>query len=337
MNICFEYADKTRLEALLPGLFAILRDNMGNIAPVEWEGWRAQVQPALAKAARQLVLMRSGGDIVGFFQYYVSGETFMMEEIQLKPEYQGTGLFGRFFSWLTRQLPKGLKTVAAYAHADNHKSRNILTHLGLHEAGADGAYLYFEGDYTMFEKHFQADVIRLMEPAEEYAAEIWDFRQENLDSTDEDAFAGCGNLADCQNPQEWIDTVRRGASPETCPGDRVPSNIYIAVRENDGKIVGVTDLRHHIDHPILGTWGGHMGYYVRRSERCKGYATEMLRQNLEKARERGIPRVMVTCNRGNVASEKVILKCGGVFEKEVPVDDHFVRRFWIELEGENHD
>jgi predicted acetyltransferase len=80
-----------------------------------------------------------------------------------------------------------------------------------------------------------------------------------------------------------------------------------------------------------------MGYYVRRSERCKGYATEMLRQNLEKARERGIPRVMVTCTRGNLASEKVILKCGGVFEKEVPVDDHFVRRFWIELEGENHD
>ena len=331
MNIRFEYADKTRLEALLPGLFAILRDNMGNIAPVEWEAWRAQVQPALAKAARQLVLMRSGGDIVWFFQYYVSGETFMMEEIQLKPEYQGTGLFGRFFSWLIRQLPKGLKTVAAYAHADNHKSRNILTHLGLHEAGADGAYLYFEGDYTMFEKYFQADVIRLIEPTEAYAEDIWRFRQEILDSTDEDKFAGCGNLADCQSAEEWIEAVRKGASAATCPEGRVPSNVYIAVRESDGKIVGVTDLRHHIDHPILGTWGGHLGYYVRPGERRKGYATEMLRQNLQKCRERGLTRVMITCSRDNPASEKVILNCGGVFEKEVPGDDTIIKRFWVEL------
>ena len=46
MNIRFEYANKPRLDALLPGLFAILRGNMENIAPAEREAWRAQVQPA---------------------------------------------------------------------------------------------------------------------------------------------------------------------------------------------------------------------------------------------------------------------------------------------------
>ena len=46
--------------------------------------------------------------------------------------------------------------------------------------------------------------------------------------------------------------------------------MYIAVRKTDDKIVGVIDLRHHINHPILGTWGGHCGYSVRPSERGKG-------------------------------------------------------------------
>ena len=31
-------------------------------------------------------------------------------------------------------------------------------------------------------------------------------------------------------------------------------------------------------------------------------------------------KVMVTCSRDNLASERTILGCGGVFEKEVQVD-----------------
>ena len=52
----------------------------------------------------------------------------------------------------------------------------------------------------------------------------------------------------------------------------------------DNKIVGIIDFRHHINHPILGTWGGHCGYSVRPSERGKGYAKEMLRLNIQNAK-----------------------------------------------------
>ena len=60
-------------------------------------------------------------------------------------------------------------------------------------------------------------------------------------------------------------------SEETCGkvGTTVPSHMYLAVRKRDDKVVGVIDLRHHIDHPILGMWGGHCGYSVRPSERGK--------------------------------------------------------------------
>ena len=89
------------------------------------------------------------------------------------------------------------------------------------------------------------------------------------------------------------------------------------------------DLRHHINHPILGTWGGHCGYSVRPSERGKGYAKEMLRLNLQNAKAKGIEKLLVTCNVENEASERTILANGGVFEKTIDVDGDKMKRYWI--------
>ncbi|MBR2925374.1 MAG: GNAT family N-acetyltransferase [Clostridia bacterium] len=173
------------------------------------------------------------------------------------------------------------------------------------------------------------DEIRLIEPAEAYADQIWAYRARFLESKEDDG--GCGELLDCQTVEEWLAFVRAEKHPETCPEGRVPSDCYLAIRTSDNKLVGMIDLRHHIDHPVLGTWGGHIGYSVHPEERRKGYATRMLRMDLENARKLGIQRVMITCDDGNIASEKTILKNGGVYEKDVPVDGRMVKRFWIEL------
>ena len=112
-------------------------------------------------------------------------------------------------------------------------------------------------------------------------------------------------------------------------GTEVPSHTYLAVRKSDDKVVGVIDLRHHINHPILGTWGGHCGYSVRPSERGKGYAKEMLRLNIQNAKAMGIDKLLVTCNVLNEASEKIIKANGGVFEKIIDVDGSKIKRYWI--------
>lgn len=173
--------------------------------------------------------------------------------------------------------------------------------------------------------------IKLIEPTTEYEEDIWRFRQEIIASNDRDKFAGCGDLETCQSAKEWIDTIKLHKSMETCPKDRVPSNTYIAVRETDNRIVGVIDLRHHINHPILSTWGGHIGYYVRPTERGKGYAKEMLRQNLQNCRRLNITKVLITCDADNLASEKTILANAGVFEREIEVDGCPMKRYWITL------
>ncbi len=176
------------------------------------------------------------------------------------------------------------------------------------------------------------DEIRLIKPSLHYAEQIMAMRSEILNTdSGEDAFAGCGSLRECETAEQWLDHLQRLENPDTVPEGYVPSSSFIAVRMADDRVIGIIDLRHHIDHPILSTWGGHMGYTIRPSERGHGYAKEMLRLNLENCRARGMEKVLITCSRENTASEKTILANGGIFENEVFVDGDMIRRFWITL------
>ena len=177
------------------------------------------------------------------------------------------------------------------------------------------------------------DTIKLIEPDLDYAGEIWAFRKEILeyDKDNEDQFAGCMSLDSSSSAEEWIRICRLRKSEETCRevGTQVPSDMYLAIRQSDNRLVGIIDLRHHINHPILGTWGGHCGYSVRPSERGKGYAKEMLRLNIQNAGALGIEKLLVTCDAENEASEKTILANGGVFENTINVDGTEMKRYWI--------
>ena len=177
------------------------------------------------------------------------------------------------------------------------------------------------------------DQITLIEPQKKYADDIWEFRQEILecDAENEDQFAGCISLDVSKSAEEWIKICELRKSEETCGevGTTVPSHMYLAVRKKDDRVVGVIDLRHHINHPILGTWGGHCGYSVRPSERGKGYAKEMLRLNIQNAKSMGIEKLLITCGIKNEASEKTILASGGVYEKTIDIDGCKMKRYWI--------
>ena len=178
------------------------------------------------------------------------------------------------------------------------------------------------------------DTIKLTEPSMKYSDDIWAFRAEILekDADSEDRFAGCMSLDTSSSAEEWIRICRLRKSEETCreAGTEVPSDMYLAIRQSDDRIVGIIDLRHHIDHPILGTWGGHCGYSVRPSERGKGYAKEMLRLNIQNAKAMGIEKMLVTCDSDNTASEKTIIDNGGVFESTISVDGTEMKRYWLD-------
>ncbi len=80
--------------------------------------------------------------------------------------------------------------------------------------------------------------------------------------------------------------------------------------------------------------GGHIGYEIRPSRRKQGYGTEILRLGLEKAKELGLQRVLVTCDEDNIGSKKIIEHNGGKFENAIVMEGDTVKklRYWIDIE-----
>lgn len=122
------------------------------------------------------------------------------------------------------------------------------------------------------------------------------------------------------------------ARGEGLPAGFVPHSTYWLV-QNGKEVVAVSNLRHALTEKLRRD-GGHVGYGVRPSARGNGFATEILRLTLIRAKKLGLRRVLVTCSRVNEASARTILRNRGVLESEEFLADRgeTVQRYWIELD-----
>jgi predicted acetyltransferase len=107
----------------------------------------------------------------------------------------------------------------------------------------------------------------------------------------------------------YLERLSKLSRAENLPSDRVPGNEYWLVSDNC--VLGRSKLRHWLI-PALELDGGHIGYDIRPSERCKGYGTLILKLTLAKARDLGLRRVLLTCDADNVGSAKIIENNGGI-------------------------
>ncbi len=118
------------------------------------------------------------------------------------------------------------------------------------------------------------------------------------------------------------------------PPHLVPSTDYwlILGDEESGTFIGRLSLRHELNAFLLKI-GGHIGYQIRPSLRRRGYGTEQLRLGLQKAREHGLIRVLVTCDENNIGSKKIIEYNGGQLENAIDIEGSPVKklRYWIDL------
>ena len=81
-----------------------------------------------------------------------------------------------------------------------------------------------------------------------------------------------------------LERIERGEPPM---GRYVESTFLLA--EVDGEVVGRTSIRHRLNDFLLHE-GGHIGYCVLPPHRRRGYATEILRQSLERVHALGVDR-----------------------------------------------
>lgn len=169
--------------------------------------------------------------------------------------------------------------------------------------------------------------IRLVEPAIYHKEAVLEFKEECIKN--DGKINGGGGLENADSYEEWLSHLFDMKREETTPKGLVPADTYLGFDKYD-KLVGMINIRHFLNDALLKFYG-HVGYNVKKSERRKGYASEMLRQVLSKARLLGIDRLLITCAKENIASSKTIEKNGGVLENEVQNGDDFIKRYWIDL------
>ena len=172
------------------------------------------------------------------------------------------------------------------------------------------------------------DKIILVKPDLSYADEIIKYKEESL--AESPIINGSAGLDRFSSIEDWLEELKKRSCEDTVPKGLVPSSTYLGVREKDNYIVGMIDIRHYLNE-YLTQVGGHIGYGVRKTERNKGYAKQMLKLALEKCKELKIKKVLITCDEDNIASEKVILSVNAKLEDIRNVDGENKKRFWIDL------
>lgn len=129
--------NKSEKETWLPRLFDLLHENMKTVAPSELPReqekrvYCANVSRALEKEPRQILLCQEDNCLVGFVQYYTRGDLLMVEEVQLRRDYQRGMLLRRIVGYLTQTLPEDIRYVEAYADRRNSRSLLMMKKLGM--------------------------------------------------------------------------------------------------------------------------------------------------------------------------------------------------------------
>lgn len=170
--------------------------------------------------------------------------------------------------------------------------------------------------------------MKLLRPIHEYSGGITAYRHAFLQSGEQPH--GSSSLQNFDSLDKWFEKVSRQELGENLQGNRVPSSQFLSVEK--GELIGFVNIRHRLNSELLRE-SGHIGYSVHPNKRRQGYATKQLQLALDEAQKLGLQKVLITCDKVNIASAKTIQKVGGMLEDEV-VSVHtgeIVQRYWIEI------
>lgn len=171
--------------------------------------------------------------------------------------------------------------------------------------------------------------VKLILPSIEYKDEIMNYRKEFIEN--QDSLDGTSYLINHTNFEEWLSSINNNLPNEIVRKGTVPATTFIVVSQ-EGSLIGMISIRHQLNDYLF-HFGGHVGYSVRKSERQKGFATEMLALALNECKKLKINRVLITCDKDNLASAKTILNNGGILENELLEEKKIKQRYWIDLDN----
>ena len=166
-------------------------------------------------------------------------------------------------------------------------------------------------------------MIIFKEPKDVTFEQILDYKEEFV--LNNEIIHGAANMTDL-SVAEWVQFTENTKYKESVIPGFVTAHTFFASDNN--KIVGIINARHELNDYLL-NFGGHIGYSVRKSERRKGYAKAMLSYTVDFLFSLGLEKVLITCDKMNIASKRTIESCGGILENEVATEDRTTLRYWI--------
>lgn len=130
--------------------------------------------------------------------------------------------------------------------------------------------------------------------------------------------------------------LKHSKNPKYLPNNWVPYEILFLVEKDTNFIIGAISIRYELSD-YLYKIGGNIGYGIRPTQRGKNNGTTLLflglkylKENLSKHK---LEKVLITCDERNIASKKIILKNGGIWENTIYDYEfkRYVERYWIYL------
>lgn len=111
-----------------------------------------------------------------------------------------------------------------------------------------------------------------------------------------------------------LKTMIDWSAGENLPEGYVPETYFFLW--NDDEIIGQYRIRHFLCESLI-NGAGHIGCFIAREQRGRGFGTEGLRLALEKARDI-VPEdeIYLRVNKNNPASLRAMLKNGGYIHHE---------------------
>lgn len=167
--------------------------------------------------------------------------------------------------------------------------------------------------------------IMIVKPTKEYEDSVKSYVLRTLESSP--TVCGGSSVEKAVSYDDWLNKLKIMENPNTTPIGLVPATSYLLVIKSNKQVIGMASFRHCLNDYLL-RFAGHIGYSIHPDYRNQGYAKLFLKLLLVKARNNHLDKVLITCNKENLASAHVVLASGGVEDFTI---ENEMRRFWITL------
>lgn len=142
---------------------------------------------------------------------------------------------------------------------------------------------------------------------------------------DENGFSNPISERTYEEYKTWLaSNVKSSQMTQVIDGWKVPQTTYWLY--DDGAPIGIGRIRHFLTDKLL-LEGGNISYAILPAARGKGFGKLLLSELLTECRKMGLDKVLLTIEKENIVSQKVIRANGGLIDRE---SDKF-KYFWIYL------